>query len=172
MTTTDTSEPQPGMTKPEPQKEHQWLSRMAGEWTLEGEAMMGPDKPPQKFGGTESGRSIGGVWVIVEGEGTMPDGGTSTSFMTLGYDPQKQRFVGSFMGSMMTNLWIYEGTLDADGRVLTLDTEGPSMSGDGSISKSKDSIEFKSDDERVMTSQAQMADGSWVQLMSMTSRRK
>lgn len=26
---------------------------------------------------------------------------------------------------MMTHLWIYEGSLDQAGRVLTLDTEGP-----------------------------------------------
>ncbi|HEU4888345.1 MAG TPA: DUF1579 domain-containing protein [Thermoanaerobaculia bacterium] len=171
MTTTETSEPHPGMTKPEPQKEHQWLARLVGDWSMEGEANMGPGTP-ETFKGTESARSIGGLWVIVEGEGAMPGGGTSTSMMTLGYDPQKKRFVGSFLGSMMTNLWIYEGTLDADGRVLTLDTEGPGMSGDGTLAKYKDSIEFKSDDERVMTSQVQGADGTWTQIMTMTSRRK
>lgn len=158
------------MTKPEPQKEHQWLARLVGEWTLEGEASMGPDTPT-KFQGTERGRSLGGVWFIVEGEGAIPDGGTSQSMMTLGYDPQKQRFVGSYLGSMMTNLWIYEGTLDADGRVLTLDTEGPGMAGDGTLSRYQDAIEFKSDDERVMTSRVLGADGTWTHIMTMTCRR-
>jgi len=45
--------------KTEPQKEHQWLQQLVGEWTYEGEASMGPDKPPEKFQGTESVRSIG-----------------------------------------------------------------------------------------------------------------
>ena len=43
-----------------------------------------------------------------------------TTLMTLGYDPRKKRFVGTFVGSMMTNLWIYDGELDKDERVLTL----------------------------------------------------
>ena len=28
---------------------------------------------------------------------------------------------------MMTNLWVYEGELDAAGKVLTLDADGPSV---------------------------------------------
>ena len=156
------------MNKPEPQKEHQWLSRMVGEWTMDGEAMMNPGQPNVSFKGTERIRPMGDVWIVAEGEGEMPGSAdTSTSLMVLGYDPQKQRFVGSFSGSMMTNLWIYEGTLDGD--VLKLDTEGPGM--DGAMAKYQDRIEFKSDDERVMTSQIQAADGSWKQIMSMTLRR-
>ena len=140
------------MDKPQPQKQHQWLARLDGEWTMEGEAMMGPGQPVQKFRGTERTRSLGGLWFLVEGEGEGPVGGVSTS--------------------MMTNMWIYEGALDADEKVLTLDTEGPSMSGDGTLSKYKDRIEFRSDDERIMTSHAQGADGTWTQLMTMTLRRK
>ena len=160
------------MDKPQPQKQHQWLARLDGEWTMEGEAMMGPGQPVQKFRGTERTRSLGGLWFLVEGEGEGPVGGVSTSMMTLGYDPRKERFVGTYIGSMMTNMWIYEGALDADEKVLTLDTEGPSMSGDGTLSKYKDRIEFRSDDERIMTSHAQGADGTWTQLMTMTLRRK
>ena len=61
----------------------------------------------------------------------MPGGGPATTLMTLGYDPEKKRFVGTWIGSMMTHLWIYDGALDAAGKVLTLDAEGPSFAGDG-----------------------------------------
>ena len=44
--------------------------------------------------------------------------------MSLGFDPQKGRFVGTFIGSMMTHLWIYDGALDASGQALILDAEG------------------------------------------------
>jgi hypothetical protein len=64
--------------------------------------------------------------------------------MTLGYDPQTQRFVGSFVASMMTHLWPYNGTLNAEGTVLTLDAEGPSFAGDGATAKYQDIIEFRS----------------------------
>lgn len=170
MTTMEATETQP-MKKPEPQKEHQWLKRLVGEWTMEGEATMGPDKPSEKFSGTESVRSLGDVWFLFEGEGVMPGMGDSKTLMTLGYDPQKQRFVGTFIGSMMTNLWIYDGALDASGKTLVLDSDGPSMTGDGKTSHYKDSITIESDDRRIMTSQVQGADGKWTQIMKMIFRR-
>lgn len=38
----------------QPQKEHQWLQKLVGEWTYESEALMGPDQPPVKSTGTET----------------------------------------------------------------------------------------------------------------------
>ncbi|MGV3723062.1 MAG: DUF1579 domain-containing protein [Actinomycetota bacterium] len=150
----------------EPQKEHQWLQRMVGEWTSRMEMSAGPEDPGCGCGGTEVVRSIGGVWVQGEGTGEMPDGNASTTIITLGYDPQKQRFVGTFIGSMMTNLWVYEGELNADGTRLTLDTEGPDFAGQGKIVKYQDIIEFRSDDHRVMMSQTLGDDGEWHPFMT------
>jgi hypothetical protein len=172
MTTTEPADTQQSaMKKPEPQKEHQWLKQLLGEWTFEGEAMMGPEASPEKFRGTERVRSIGDLWFLSEGEGSMPDGGASVSLATLGYDPQKKRFVGTFIGSMMTNLWVYDGSLDASERVLTLDTEGPGMTGDGKMAKYQDVIEIQSADQRTLTSRVQGDDGTWTQIMKMTYRR-
>ena len=155
----------------EPQKEHQWLQKLVGEWTYESEASMGPDKPTEKFAGTESVRSLGGVWILCEGRGEMPDGGSASSIMTLGFDPQKNRYVGTFIASMMTNLWVYEGQLDSGGKVLTLDTEGPSFSEDGKMAKYKDVIEIKSDDHRMLTSNVLGEDGKWHEFMTAHYRR-
>lgn len=155
-----------------PQKEHAWLQQLVGEWTSEMECVMGPDQPPMKNKGVESVRSIGGLWTMGEGSGEMPDGGKMTSMMTLGYDPQKQRFVGTFIASMITHMWVYEGTLDAAGKELTLDTEGPGMSGDGKMMKYKDIITFVSDDHRTLTSRIQGDDGQWTEFMTAHYRRK
>src|SRR6266542_7081305 len=103
--------------KTEPQKEHQWLQKLVGEWTFEAEATMGPGKPTERAEGTESVRSLGGLWFLAEGQGEMPGGGAATTLMTLGYDPQKKRYVGAWIGSMMTHLWVYDGELDAAERV-------------------------------------------------------
>ena len=54
------------MMKAEPQKEHQWLHKLVGEWTSEAETSMGPGKPPEKFEASESVRSLGGLWVLCE----------------------------------------------------------------------------------------------------------
>jgi hypothetical protein len=156
----------------EPQKEHRWLQQLVGEWTFEAEAMAGPGEPPTKSTGTESVRSLGGLWTVAESEGEMPGGGTSTAIMTLGYDPQKKRYVGTWVGAMMTNLWLYEGSLDASEKVLTLDCEGPSFRGDGSMAKYQDRIEIKSDDHRVLTSHVLGEDGQWQAFMTAHYRRR
>ena len=160
------------MNKIEPQEQHQWLHRMVGEWTGEGEALMEPGQATEKWKTTERVRSIAGLWVQAEGESEMPEGGLASTVMTLGYDPQKKRFVGSFIGSMMANLWIYEGTLDASRKVLTLDTEGPSFKGDGTLSKYQDVIEFVSDDHRLLKSRVLGEDGQWTEFMTASYRRR
>lgn len=156
----------------EPQKEHQWLHELLGEWTYEGEAEMGPDKPREKFRGSETVRSLGGLWVICEGQGDMPGGGVARNIMTLGYDPQRGRFVGTFVASMMTYLWEYDGSLDAAERVLTLNAEGPSMAGDGKTAKYQDIMEIRGDGHRVFSSRMLGEDGAWHPIMEMHYRRK
>jgi hypothetical protein len=155
----------------EPQQEHQWLQQLVGEWTYETEATMEPGQPPLKCEGSERVRSLGGIWILTEGQGQMPDGTPATAVLTLGYDPQKQRYVGTWIGSMMTHLWAYEGTLDATGRVLTLAAEGPNMITAGQMAQYKDVIEIKSDDHRVLTSHMLGDDGAWHGFMVAKYRR-
>jgi hypothetical protein len=156
----------------EPQKEHEWLQKLVGEWTYESEATMEPGKPPERFSGTENVRSLGGLWILAEGQGEMPGGGTATTMMTLGYDPQKKRYVGTWVGSMMTYLWVYDGELDAAERVLTLNAQGPSMATEGKIAKYKDVIEFRNDNHRVLASHMLGDDGQWRGFMTANYRRK
>jgi hypothetical protein len=145
-------------------KEHDWLQQFLGDWRCEMTADMGPGQPPAKSEGSESVRAIGGIWIQGEGHGPMPDGGMATMLLTLGYDPQKQRYVGTWLGSMMTYLWVYEGGVE--GNVLTLDTVGPDMSGTpGKLIRYQDTHEFKSRDHRVLTSRMWRDDGQWLQFM-------
>lgn len=156
----------------EPLQEHQWLQRLVGSWTFESECSMGPDQPPSKMNGNEVVRSLGGLWTIGEGEGDMPGGGSCKSIMTLGFDPQLKRFVGTFIASVMTRLWLYDGSLDPTGKILTLDTEGPSMAEDGTLAKYQDIIEFVSDDHRTLSSRFIGPDGNWVPFMKAHYRRQ
>lgn len=158
--------------KAEPQKQHHWLQKLVGEWTCEGEAAMEPGKEPVQWKSDESVRSLAGLWVLAEGQSETPEGSISTTLMTLGYDPHKMRYIGTFVGSMMTHLWIYEGMLDADERVLTLHTEGPDFSAEGRMAKYQDVIEFRNDDYRVLTSRMQGENGEWQEVMTAHYRRK
>ena len=155
-----------------PQKEHEWLQRLIGEWTMEGEADMGPGKPRAKSTGSERVRSIGGLWVVCEGESEMPEMGWGSMIMTLGFDPAKQRYVGTWIGSMMANLWLYNGSLDSSGKVLTLDSEGPNFSDPTKTAKYQDIIEIVDDNTRLLRSRTPMEDGKWHEFMRATYRRK
>ena len=157
--------------KTEPQKEHVWLQQFVGEWASEMDCAMGPGQPRQTSTGTESVRSLGGLWTLGEGKGEMPGCGPATTLMTLGFDPGKGRFVGTFTGSMMTHLWIYDGFLDETGTVLTLETEGPSFAGDGKMAKYRDIMTVLSPDHRVLTSNVPGEDGSWTEFMTAHYRR-
>lgn len=151
--------------------EHEWLRRLVGQWRAEGSAEMGEGQPAETWKGEETMRAIGDVWVQGEGRGETPGGGTSTTQMTLGYDPARKRFVGTFLGSMMTHLWVYEGQLDAAGKVLTLDTVGPDFTDPTKMQKYQDIIELVSPDHRVLRSQVQQADGTWMPFMRADYRR-
>jgi hypothetical protein len=160
-----------GCTPATPQKEHEWLQQLVGDWTSEMDCSMGPDQPRQKSKGKERVRSLGGLWTVGEGEGEMPDGSTGTTLMTLGFDPAKGRFVGSFVGSMMTHQWLYDGALEADGKTLTLESEGPSMAGDGSMMTYRDVITIESPDHRILASHMPDGNGGWAEFMAVHYRR-
>ena len=155
----------------EPQQEHHWLQKMVGQWTYEHECHGEPGQPASKAQGKETIRSLGGLWIVGESQGQMPGGGEATMILTLGYDPARKKYVGTWVGSMMTHLWVYEGSLDAAGKVLTLDCEGPSFSGDGTISKYQDIITFISDEHRTLTSRVLGDNGQWNQFMEAHYRR-
>jgi hypothetical protein len=93
-----TTELQQSPQRETPQNEHQWLQQLVGDWSYEVEATMGPDQPIETSTGTERVKSLDGFWVVAEGQGEMC-GDTATTIMTLGYDPQKQRYVGTWVGS-------------------------------------------------------------------------
>ena len=154
----------------EPAKEHQWLKGLIGDWTFEGECIMGPDQPPARMSGAETVRALGERWAICESTTPMPEGGTATNVLSLGYDPAKGKFVGTFLSSAMNALWVYEGTLDADGTVLTLDTEGPSMTGEGRA-RYQDIIALTASGERRFSSRIEMPDGAWVTFMTSTYKK-
>ena len=66
----------------------------------------------------------------------------------------------------------YKGSLDESGKVLTLETEGPNVMAPGTMAQYRDVTEFKSKNERILTSSMQGPDGQWVTFMTATFTRK
>ena len=153
------------MQTPGPNFEHNWLLQLLGDWSFESECNMGPDQPPMKSTGRQTTRALGSLWTLGELEHAGPDGQSYRSVFTLGFDPAKQRFIGTFVSSCMTHLWPYNGQLDAARNALTLDSEGPSFAGDGTFAKYQDIVEVVNQDRYLLKSQYQNSDGSWTQFM-------
>ncbi len=156
---------------PVPQKEHQWLEQFVGEWESESESAAEPGKPAMKCKGTMSSRMLGGFWVVSESQTNMM-GTAVTAIQTIGYDPQKKKYVGTWVDSMMNHMWRYEGSVDSTGKTLTLEAEGPNFLDAGKTAKFRDSYEFKSKDHIVVTSSMLDENGKWVTFMTGQARRK
>lgn len=155
---------------PKPEKEHEWLGQLTGEWEYDAEMYM-DGQSPVKISGKEKVRPVGGFWIISEQNSEM-FGTPFTGILTLGFDASKKRFIGTWIDSMTGNPWNYEGTLDASGKVLALDTEGQCPGRPGKWSAFKEVIEIKDKDHRVFTSSMQGEDGKWTTIMRIDYRRK
>jgi hypothetical protein len=155
-----------------PVKELEWLKRLLGDWISEAECHSPETGESSMVRGTEHVRQVGDLWVIAEGRGEMPGGAPMTSIMSLGFNPQTNRFVGTWLGSMMAHLWVYDGFFGDNENILNLDSEGPDFSSEGKMAKYRDSIEFKSADYRTLTAYLLGDDGQWTQLMTSNFYRK
>jgi hypothetical protein len=151
--------PPPVGINPEPRPEHAWLRRLIGEWTTEGDTGGGG---PSRMTITP----IGELWIRADGDGTMPDGVQAETLMVLGFDPRINQFVGTWVGSMMTYMWVYEGELDEAGAVLTLHTQGPDFETEDGVARYRDIIEIVDESAFVFRAVMQAEDGTWKELMS------
>lgn len=159
-----------------PEKQHEWLRKFVGTWTFTSEGYMGPDKPTCASSGRETVRMLGDLWIVCEARMQMPaemGGGSMESLMTLGYDPAKKKYIGTWIGSPMTHLFVYEGVLkesfDEQGKavsILPLDTTGPSFMDPTKTARYQDVLEMHDGGKRVMWSQALGDDGVWMRFMT------
>lgn len=155
---------------PTPTPEHLWLKRLAGTWSFESACPASPGEEPARAEGVETIRMVGDVWLVAESTGTMPGGAPMTAIMTLGFDPARNAFVGTWIGSPMTHMFVYQGTLDDERSTLTLNTTGPDFNNPGASADYRDIIEWRSNTERRLRSEMK-SDGAWHEIMHATYRR-
>lgn len=148
----------------QPQPPHAWFAPLTGHWKSEGECLPGPDQPPMKSSYPVQVRSLGGMWTVIESTSTEADGSVWTTVMTLGYSVARQRYTGTFVGSMGSHLWVYDGQVSDDGRRIVLNTEGPRFDGQGTA-RYQDTIEIVDDNHWILSSQVENAEGQWFPFM-------
>jgi hypothetical protein len=156
---------------PKPTKEHAWLEQLAGKWDTETEIFAIPGQPPIKVEGEESSRMIGGFWYLAEAKGDIM-GTPYTGIMTLGYDAEKKSYVGTWVDSMGGYMWNYKGTVDDEGKTLTLETKGPCPLKPGQIVDFKEVFEIKDKDHKVFTSSMKQDDDTWTKMLTVNYIRK
>ena len=157
---------------PEPSEQHIWLEKFVGEWESESVMEVEPGQPPIKCKGHEKVRKLGEFWIVSDFEGDTPMGTKAQAILTLGYSPETGKFVGTWVDSMTPHMWVYEGSVDAGGRILTLSAEGPNFFIPGETAQYRDVVEFKGPDHRVLTSSAKGPDGEWITYMTANYHRK
>lgn len=162
---------QAGPGTPGPTAEHEWLQRLTGQWETEVEVMAEPGKPPLKVEATETTRRIGQLWVLTHAE-AKPSAMPFARALTLGYDPAKKKYVGTWVDSNSTYIGKSEGTLDAAGTTLTLEGEIPHPYDNVRLIKVREVIELKSPDHKVVTTSLQGDDGNWLTLVTVNARRE
>ena len=150
-------------------EQHEWLQQLVGEWNVSS-AIEESGEDSTTWESKESIRSIGGLWIVAEGTADN-DGQPFASLMTLGYDPNKEAFVGTWIDSLQTTMWSYVGHLDASRRVLTLEAEGPSFEDPSKTARYRDQIELVSTDLKRTTSAVLGKDGAWTTFMAVEARR-
>lgn len=170
-TATATALLQDAMQPTEPQAQHAWLQRLTGEWDAVSEATMEPGGEPMRMESTESVRAFGELWIVAEG--SMDIGGEQMrSMMTLGYDPGRDAFIGTWIDTIHATLWHYVGHLDDEQRALTLETEGPAFDDAGTTARYRDRIELVDADHKVLTSSVEDGAGGWTTFLRAEYRRR
>lgn len=148
----------------EPTEHHDWLMNFVGDWAFTHAC------GDTESSGTESVRAFSGLWIVGDGQGEIPDtDDTMRMRLTLGYDPNTDRYTGTWIGSVMAQMFVYSGT--REGNTLTLDTEGPSFEDASKIVPYRDIYTIVDDNTRTLRSQKLETDGSWTVFMNATYTR-
>jgi len=115
---------QQGHELPKPGKQHEALKYFEGTWDATAKFMTEPGKPMAESKGSEKAELIlGGFWLSFEYKGEMM-GMSFTGRGTMGYDQQKQKYVGTWIDSMKSGLFLSEGKADEQFKVFTMMAQG------------------------------------------------
>ena len=102
-----------------PGAQHKLLASLAGAWTTRTRAQMEPGKPPMESTGTcEQEMILDGRYLQQKYSGEMM-GDTFTGINLIGYDNHTRKYVSTWVDSMSTAIYYFEGSASADGKTIT-----------------------------------------------------
>jgi hypothetical protein len=153
---------------PEPLPQHKLLAKEVGEWEGVMKMYVSPDGPPIEMSVTESNKMLdGGLWVISEFEA-----GPFIGRGHFGYDPDKKKFVGSWLDNQTMSLGILEGSYDEKTGEITYLSNAKSPA-TGKNVPTKQVGKVIDENHRTFVAYIQNADGkSWDKWMEISYKRK
>jgi hypothetical protein len=153
---------------PKPQPEHRRLVQGVGTWDAAIESVGTDGKLHASKGVRVQKMGPGDFWILDDFRGEM-NGVRFTGHGALGYDPQKNAYVQSWI-SMAPTLMVFTGTFDRAGKVLTMTGDGPGI--DGAPIKMKNVTTWTSADSRTLEVFVILPDGKETKTMTITYARR
>jgi len=108
---------------PQATAEHKGLEHEVGTWDADSKFWMAPGTEPMTGKAVETNKLLGTMWMLSEFKGEvmgMPFSGHGQ----FGYDPQKKKYVGTWIDTMSPYLSVMEGTMDKSNKTLTMMSKG------------------------------------------------
>lgn len=103
----------------EPLEQHELVQEGVGEWSGTMTMHMPGMPEPMKWPCSESVAAVGELWTVSTFEMDMM-GMPFTGSSTFGYDPAKEKFVGTWVDSMTTTLTLMEGEWDDEAGAIVM----------------------------------------------------
>jgi hypothetical protein len=98
---------------------HKVLAGMAGSWSTKSKCWMEPDTPPMESTGTcEQKMLFDGRYLQQEYAGEMM-GNPFSGICVIGYDNHTKKYVSTWIDSMSTGIYFFEGAAGPDGKTIT-----------------------------------------------------
>jgi hypothetical protein len=155
---------------PPPGPEHQILSAEAGTWDAVVE-MAAPDGTTMRSTGIEEDTlACGGRCLVSAFKGELMPGMTFEGRGVTTWDGAKKKYVGAWTDSMSSGMLVSDGTYDPSTRTMTSSMEGPDMN--GTVVKTKSTVQYTDADHKVMTMFMTGPDGKDVQGLKISYTRR
>jgi hypothetical protein len=149
--------------------EHQHLEQEVGVWDATVKFWPTPDAPAMESKARETGEMVGGLWLVSKFEGDF-GGIPFTGHGQYGYDPQKKKYVGTWIDSMSPYMQTMEGEYNETENSLVMIGTGRDPQ-TGAEYKSKNVTRYKEDGTRVFEMFGPDSEGEMRKMMEIEFRR-
>jgi hypothetical protein len=157
------------MAQPTPQ--HELLKKDVGTWDATMRMWFTPNAEPLVSNGIENNKLLdGGLWLISHYEGKIAD----TRFVgcgTVGFDPVKQKYVGTWIDNVTSSLSVMEGDYDQATNTLTMISRRRDPH-TGQSQTTKSTLQYVDNDTRIFEFLVPDADGKYWKMLEIKYVRR